>query len=483
MPVYRGTEYVADTLHSVLRQTHRDVRVMISVDGNDLESAETCRPFLEDARVRMTVQPEQLGWVGNMNWLIEACDGDFFCYWQQDDLCEPEYLERLVEALEARPAAACAYSDLRWFGRSSHKVSTPAIIGFTQQRILAQIDALHWLPLRGLVPTDVLRRIGSVRGVHDTITFSDYLWVLRLVAAGDLVRVPELLYHKRDHADSASKTRSSSYHVSPREAWIAFGVAIFREVRGAFDEADHAKLALVIADRLVTHRPDRWFHYDAASVSSAEPAAVVLDLFREIESEAGTRLSGVDRRQDAAGSLEVMAQAVAPVESTATEVAGKALLSTDRRALVALLRRRGSLDLECSKEGSADTLLLSGWASPEDWGTWSDGYEAALWLPLPGDGLRWQIRLVGQPFLTETLSPSTRRLIVSCDEALLLDCEIGAEGLVPPFELGGRPSESLGTVLRLNLPDATSPVASGLGEDQRLLSLGLERVEIRRVLK
>ena len=185
MPVYRGTEFVAETLRSVLGQTHRDVRVMISVDGNDVESAEVCRPFLEDARVRMTVHDRQLGWVGNMNWLIDACDGDFFCYWQQDDLCEPRYLERLVEALHARPDAACAYSDLRWFGRTTHEVTTPDIVGFTQQRILAQIESLDWVPLRGLVPAEVLRRVGAVRGVHDTITFSDYLWVLRLAVAGD----------------------------------------------------------------------------------------------------------------------------------------------------------------------------------------------------------------------------------------------------------------------------------------------------------
>ena len=227
VPVYRGTRFVADTLHSILAQTHRDLRVMISVDGHDTESADVCAPFLADTRVRMVVQERRLGWVANMNWLIDACDGDLFCYWQQDDLCAPDYFEKLVTALSQHPDAACSYSDLRWFGRVSYEVKTPAMVGFAQQRILAQIEALNWwIPLRGLVPTDVLTQVGPFRGVHDSNTFSDFLWVLRLAAAGDLIRVPEVLYFKRDHAESFSKAPSPGHHVALREAWITLGLMI-----------------------------------------------------------------------------------------------------------------------------------------------------------------------------------------------------------------------------------------------------------------
>ena len=153
-------------------RTHRDLRVMISVDGHDAESADVCAPFLADTRVRMVVQERRLGWVANMNWLIDACDGDLFCYWQQDDLCAPDYFDKLVTAFSPRPDAACSYSDLRWFGRVSHEVKMPAMVGFAQQRILAQIEALNWIPLRGLVPTDVLTRVGPIRGIHDSNAFS-----------------------------------------------------------------------------------------------------------------------------------------------------------------------------------------------------------------------------------------------------------------------------------------------------------------------
>ena len=63
VPVYHGADFVAGSLGSMLRQTHRDVTVMISVDGNDRESASACEPFLADERVRMVVQ--DVSWAGS----------------------------------------------------------------------------------------------------------------------------------------------------------------------------------------------------------------------------------------------------------------------------------------------------------------------------------------------------------------------------------------------------------------------------------
>lgn len=240
LPVWNGTRFVAEAIRWMLPQTHRDLRLMISVDGDDRASAAACEPFLADPRVRMTVQPERLGWIGSMDWLIERCDGDLFTHRQQDDLVEPTYLERLIEALADEPDAAGAYADLRWFEGRSDAVVLPSLRGFTQASIPAAIQTLHWLPLRALVPAEVLRRIGPVRGVDGAITCADYLTVLRLAAAGDLVRVPEVLYHKRSHATSASH-------------------------RAADD-------------------------HDPVEVSDTEPLTVALELYRAMETAAGRRL-------------------------------------------------------------------------------------------------------------------------------------------------------------------------------------------------
>ena len=98
-----------------------------------------------------------------------------------------------------------------------------------------------------------------------------------------------MLYFKRDHAESLSKAPSSDHHVARREAWITLGLTIFSEIAARFEKSDRPKLALLIADRLVTRRPDRWFHYDAAAVSASEPARVAMDFSRTLEAQSGVR--------------------------------------------------------------------------------------------------------------------------------------------------------------------------------------------------
>jgi glycosyltransferase involved in cell wall biosynthesis len=477
VPVYHGDRFVAESLRSMLAQTHTDLSVMISIDGNDRESAEACSPFLGDRRVRMVVQERQLGWVANMNWLIDACDGDFFCYWQQDDLCDPSYIERLVAALADHAGAAAAYSDLRWFGRTDDEVAMPAVIGFTQQRILSQTEMLHWIPLRAVIPVWALRMVGHVRGLDDSIAFSDFLYVLRLAAAGDLIRVPEVLYYKRDHKASTSKNPSSDFHLSEREAWLRLGLEIFTEVAPHFEVSDLPRLAMVICDRLVTARPDRWLHYDAAAVSASEPLRLAADFYRALEARTGVRPLIA---ADGAGPITVPASVDGWAHPHALGHAARGVL--DRGALLAMARQRDALTLDCSAAGVPGLVLGDGWSRPEAWGTWTDGHRARLWLPLPAHDGAWQVRFVGRGYLGAGQARAVPRIIVAKDDRVLLDWVLRDDTPIPAFELPGHGDADGGTELQVDAPMAMSPLALGLGgDDHRLLALGLERVEITRI--
>ena len=106
VPIYRGAAFLAETLQSIQASTHRDLEVIMSLDGPDPVCAEICTPFLGDSRFRLTVQPERLGWVGNLNWLMKQAAGDYWYFHQQDDLTDPTYVSRLLERARAHPEAA-----------------------------------------------------------------------------------------------------------------------------------------------------------------------------------------------------------------------------------------------------------------------------------------------------------------------------------------------------------------------------------------
>jgi glycosyltransferase involved in cell wall biosynthesis len=116
LPVYRGAELIAKALDCLQRQTFRNFEVIISVDGNDEETAEACHPFLSDSRFRMVVHPERLDWVGNFNWLLQQDLKEFFCYRQHDDTTAPEFFEVLLAVADKEPLAAAIYCDCQMSG-------------------------------------------------------------------------------------------------------------------------------------------------------------------------------------------------------------------------------------------------------------------------------------------------------------------------------------------------------------------------------
>ena len=117
VPIYRGEEHLEEALRSIQQQTHRDLRVLMSVDGRDPVCEAICHRFLDDSRFSLVIQPERLGWVGHFNWLTSHAEGDFWYFHQQDDLVAETYVETLLRHATDAPSAALVYCDVNPFGR------------------------------------------------------------------------------------------------------------------------------------------------------------------------------------------------------------------------------------------------------------------------------------------------------------------------------------------------------------------------------
>ena len=116
MPVYKGASLIGKAIDCLQRQTFSDFEAIISVDANDEESAEACRPFLADRRFRMVVHRDRLHWVGNFNWLLQQELKEFFCYRQHDDTTAPEFFDVLLRAADRDLKTSAIYCDCQWVG-------------------------------------------------------------------------------------------------------------------------------------------------------------------------------------------------------------------------------------------------------------------------------------------------------------------------------------------------------------------------------
>lgn len=123
----------------------------------------------------------------------------------------------------------------------------------------------------------------------------------------------------------------------------------------------------------------------------------------------------------------------------------------------------------------SSTYLLSGWSHTELWGTWSNGTESTLLLPL-GKKDVISITIEAIPFVNSIITKQSLNISVNglhVDNILLTQNEPSLFEVKIPKE-----ALELGRIkgflkIDLKLPNAISPKELGEGEDVRLLALGL----------
>ena len=207
VPVYRGKLFIEESLKSILNQTYEDFNVIISVDEPDSESEEICRKFLKDSRFRMVVQPQRLGWMGNMNWLMSQVQTEFWHLQEQDDVIEPHFLEILVAYARSNPTVATVYSDIRIFGSSDFPIVQNSVVGSAYIRQMALLhEHLSAVALVGLSRVEAVRAAGGIPGNEIENFFAETAWMARMACWGELHRVPGELFRKRIHGNNIVTT-------------------------------------------------------------------------------------------------------------------------------------------------------------------------------------------------------------------------------------------------------------------------------------
>ena len=260
IPAFNAEGFLLDTLRSVERQTHEDFRALVSVDLSDDATARIVRQHLPDRRFRPFVHRRRLGWAGNLNFLMRKVRSRYFCVLPHDDLLEPSYAARMLEALEGRVGAVAAHSDIRCFGNLERVLSQESIVGDRLSRALGYLER-HYAAV--LLRAVVDRGRSGPAPIFESNSYSDFsedaVWGLRLALRGEVLRVPEALYSKRFH-DGAYHRRWHRWNDEEAlDAWLHHCVACFEVVReaGLFREWP-AEIVRACLDRFHQSRADLW---------------------------------------------------------------------------------------------------------------------------------------------------------------------------------------------------------------------------------
>jgi glycosyltransferase involved in cell wall biosynthesis len=167
IPTHGRPRYLVAAVESVLAQTYRNWRLLISEDGPRDAAAAAVEPYLADSRIRYEATGEAVGAAANHTRLIQAGSAPYVALLHDDDLWEPTFLERRVEFLESHPDCGWVFSantqidaDGREIGRSRavlpEGVHQPESFALEQLRhsLVGGIDTM-------LVRRDVYESVGA----------------------------------------------------------------------------------------------------------------------------------------------------------------------------------------------------------------------------------------------------------------------------------------------------------------------------------
>ncbi len=209
---YQAERFIAETLESILSQTHPPDEVLVIDDGSTDGTARELERFA--GRIRVVRQPNG-GCAAAFNTAFREASCDFVAECGADDIWEPHKLARQVEALTAHPEIDIAFSAARVFGNTEGRWGMPAAEqrGGIMDRCTFAREMYRTNPVcpsTMLIRRSLYERLGPFA---EDIATEDYEYWMRALRGGAVFYYdPAMLVRYRRHGANAS-----SNHLAMRQ--------------------------------------------------------------------------------------------------------------------------------------------------------------------------------------------------------------------------------------------------------------------------
>ena len=99
MPTYNGERYIEEAIESCLKQTYKNIELIIIDDGS-IDNTSNIVKKIHDPRVRFITQNQNSGLALTLNKGFKYSTGDYLTWTSDDNTYEPDAIEIMVRCLE-----------------------------------------------------------------------------------------------------------------------------------------------------------------------------------------------------------------------------------------------------------------------------------------------------------------------------------------------------------------------------------------------
>lgn len=218
MPVYNtNPKWLSQAIESVRNQIYSHWELCIADDASTERSViDLLKKYEEtDSRIKVVYREKNAHIAAASNSALALAKGDFIALLDHDDKLPEHALYWVAETINKNPEARLLYSD--WDSLDENGVRLPGYFkpDFNYELLLAQ----NCVSQLGVYSRELVCELGGFREGYDGS--QDYDLALRVVAAishNQIVHIPRILYHWRNHSGSVSRSSSEKCQEAGRRA-------------------------------------------------------------------------------------------------------------------------------------------------------------------------------------------------------------------------------------------------------------------------
>jgi len=215
LPVYNAERFLADALDSILDQTYRGFKLVVSDNGSTDATAKIVDAYTaRDRRIEFIRNDYNRGASWNFNRVFAECDTPYFRWAAADDILAPTLLDRSLEVLDSSPDSVVLVYPKTLLIDSAGKV-----FGVVQDRLAAPAGAPPHVRLLqvfrhmeygnaafSLLRSDALRRTRLLGNFPS----ADHVLMAELALVGEFRELPEPLFLRRIHEGISIQANTSA---------------------------------------------------------------------------------------------------------------------------------------------------------------------------------------------------------------------------------------------------------------------------------
>jgi len=218
LPVFNGSQFLGESLDSLLAQTFDDFVLLISDNGSTDGTQELCKEYAaKDKRIRYFREEINRGAIWNYNRVFEYSNSEYFKWASHDDICAPTFLEQCISALQQFSEVILAYPQTVVIDEFGDQIAIyPDDLNTYKMELCDRFKKYLRLyrsprscnPIFGVIRSEVLYKTP----LFGSFVATDQLLLGELALWGQFFEVPENLFYRRDHKDASVRAHTSDRH-------------------------------------------------------------------------------------------------------------------------------------------------------------------------------------------------------------------------------------------------------------------------------